>query len=141
MRRYEITLVIGFGVIGIYGQIYRYRKVSTAGERQQTRWAILGFALWMAYIIFSSIPYVYLTGLPPDAPTPWWGPASELGWWLSLNILPVCLTIAVTRYRLWNIDVVINRTLVYVALTAVVIILYILVVGGWGCCSNPAATC
>lgn len=126
------VLFIAFISTGIYAQIYRYRKTSTAAERQQIRWAIYGFVLSIAYIIVSSVPYYYLTGLPPDAPTPWWGPASELGWWLSLNILPVCFTIAITRYRLWDIDLVINRTLVYGALTASVIALYALIVGGMG---------
>jgi len=122
-------LFVVFSLVGIYAQIYRYRRVSSTAERQQTRWAIYGFALWIAYMFASTIPYVYLTSLPPDAPTPWWGPASELGWWLSLNILPICLTIAITRSSLWNIDVVINRTLVYGALTAATMVLYVLVVG------------
>jgi signal transduction histidine kinase len=123
------TSYIGFGFLGLYAQIYRYRVVSTPAERGQTRWVIYGFALWFAYMLLSTFPYFHLTGLPLDAPTPWWGPASELGWWLSLNILPVCLTIAITRYQLWNIDIVINRTLVYGALTLATMVLYIFTVG------------
>ena len=124
--------LIAFYLVGIYAQIYRYRRTSTADERRQTRWAVYGFGLWTGYVLLSSVPYIYLSSLPPAAPLPWWAPASELGWWLSLNILPVCLTLAVTRYRLWNIDVVINRTLVYAGLTATVLVLYALVVGGMG---------
>jgi signal transduction histidine kinase len=126
---FVVTSYIGFGLIGLYAQIYRYRKVSTPTERGQTRWVIYGFALWFAYMLLSTFPYFYLTGLSLDAPTPWWGPASELGWWLSLNILPVCLTIAITRHQLWNIDNVINRTLVYGALTLTTMVLYIFTVG------------
>lgn len=125
-------LFIAFSLIGVYAQIYRYRRVSNPAERQQTRWVVYGFALWIAYMFVSTIPYMYLTSLPPSAPTPWWGPASELGWWLSLNILPVCLTIAITRSRLWSIDLVINRTLVYGTLTVATIALYVLVVGTLG---------
>lgn len=126
------VLYVCFGLTGIYAQIYRYWRVSTTAEREQTRWAIYGFALWFAYLLFSTFPYFYLTSLPPDAPTPWWGPASELGWWLSLNILPICLTIAITRHQLWNIDIVINRTLVYGALTLATMALYIFAVGVLG---------
>lgn len=125
-------LFTALSVAGVHAQIYRYRKVSTPAERQQTRWVVFGFALWIAYIILSSIPYFHLTGLAPDAPTPWWGPASELGWWLSVSILPISLTVAVTRHRLWDVDLVINRTLVYGSLTAGVAALYVLVVGGLG---------
>jgi len=123
---------IVFSLIGIYSQIYRYRKISNATERVQTRWVVFGFTLWIAYIFISTLPYIYLNNLPPGAPVPWWGPASELGWWLSLNILPISLTIAITQSRLWNIDLVINRTLVYGTLTIATMAFYILVVGLFG---------
>ncbi len=121
-----------FVVFGIYAQIHRYRRVSTPEERQQTKWVVFGFALWFGYILFSTGPYFYTTALPPDATVPWWVPLSGLGWWLSLSIVPISLTIAITRYRLWNIDLLINRTLVYSALTASVVAVYVLVIGGLG---------
>ncbi|MDO9087185.1 MAG: sensor histidine kinase [Anaerolineaceae bacterium] len=123
---------IVFSCIGIYSQIYRYRKISTATERVQTRWVVFGFTLWIAYIFVSTLPYIYLINLPQGSPVPWWGPASELGWWLSLNILPVSLTVAITKSKLWDIDVVINRTLVYGTLTIATMAFYILVVGLFG---------
>ncbi len=128
-----ITLwLISLFAAGLYAQVYRYRHVSSPTERQQTKWVVYGFALWLGYILLASIPYFYLTGLPADAPTPWWAAVSGLSWFLGLNIVPVSLTIAVTRYHLWDIDLVINRTLVYGALTACVIGIYALVVGGIG---------
>ena len=118
--------------LGVYSQVHRYRRVSTIEERRQTKWVLYGFALWLAYILLSTYPYLYITSLPPGASQPWWSPVSELTWWLSLNILPVTLTIAITRARLWNIDVVINRTLVYAALTLATMVLYLFVVGALG---------
>ena len=115
--------------LGLYAQFYRYHKISTPDERQQTKWVLFGFALWTFYIVISSYPYFYLTSLPPGSPLPWWASISTLGWWLSTAILPVTMTIAVTRSRLWNIDVVINRTLVYGTLTAATMAMYVLVVG------------
>jgi signal transduction histidine kinase len=124
--------LIGLFAAGLYAQVYRFRHVSSAAERQQTKWVVYGFSLWLAYILLSSIPYFYLGSLPPGAPQPWWAALSGLGWFLALNIIPVSLTIAVTRYHLWDIDLVINRTLVYGALTVCVIGIYALVVGGVG---------
>jgi signal transduction histidine kinase len=124
--------LIGLFAAGLYAQVVRYRHVSGPAERQQTKWVVYGLALWMLGLLLSSIPYIYLGGLPPDAPEPWWAPASTLVWFLSLNILPVSLAIAVTRYHLWDIDLVINRTLVYGALTACVLGIYALVVGALG---------
>jgi signal transduction histidine kinase len=123
---------IGLIGLGIYTQIYRYRRVSTLDERQQTKWVLFGFALWFGYMLISTFPFLYITGLPPGAPLPWWSPLTELGWWLSLNIVPVTLAIAITRSRLWNIDLVINRALVYGALTFATMALYIFVVGALG---------
>jgi signal transduction histidine kinase len=127
-----VVCYISFYILGIYAQVYRYRRVSTPSERQQTKWVIYGFALWFIYIMISTGPFFYANSLPPGAPEPWWLPVSELGWFLSLAIVPVSLTIAITRGRLWDIDLVINRTLVYGALTACIIALYILVIGGLG---------
>ena len=124
--------LIGLFAAGLYAQVVRYRQVSGPSERQQTKWVVYGLALWMLGLLLSSIPYIYLGGLPPDAPDPWWAPASTLVWFLTLNIVPISLTIAVTRYHLWDIDLVINRTLVYGTLTACVLVIYALVVGALG---------
>jgi signal transduction histidine kinase len=124
--------LISLFAAGLYAQVVRYRHVSSPTERQQTKWVVYGFSLWLGYILLSSIPFFYLTSLPPGVPAPWWAGLSGLGWFLGLNIVPVSLTIAVTRYHLWDIDLVVNRTLVYGALTACVIGIYALVVGGIG---------
>jgi signal transduction histidine kinase len=117
---------------GLYAQIFRFRRVSSFEERQQTKWVLFGFALWLGYILVSTYPYYYLESMPPGSPRPWWASLSELGWWISLNIIPVTMVVAITRSRLWNIDLVINRTLVYGALTLSTMAVYIIVVGTLG---------
>lgn len=124
--------LLGLFVAGVVAQLIRYRRASSPVEQQQLKWVIFGFALWLSYIVISTGPYFYLSNLPADAPAPWWGSLSVLGWFLALNIVPVSLTIAVTRYRLWNIDILINRTLVYGVLTAAILGLYALIVGAMG---------
>jgi signal transduction histidine kinase len=117
---------------GLYAQVHRYRRVSSPEERQQTKWVVLGLVLWASYIMISTGPYLYLETLPAGAPRPWWALFTSLGWWMSLNILPISLTVAILRYRLWAVDIFINRAMVYFALTASVVAIYALVVGGLG---------
>jgi hypothetical protein len=109
---------------GIYGQGYRYRRVSTRGERLQTKWVLAGFVAWFLLLMVQSLPYAYLTSFPPGSPLPAWAGASSALWWFSLSIVPGCLTIAILRYRLYEIDIIINRALVYGGLTAILAGLY-----------------
>jgi hypothetical protein len=123
---------VAFVPSAIYAQLYRCRRVSTPAQRQQTKWVQYGLALWFMCIVASSPGWLFALSLPPGTVAPWWLHAGTLGWTLSAFCLPVSLTIAVLRYRLFDIDLLINRTLVYGALTACVVALYVLVVGGLG---------
>lgn len=132
-----LLLVAGIGwgslfLVVVYAPIYRYRRVSTAVERQQTKWVVFGFVMWTMAAFLFSVPYFLRQLIPPGTPIPWWVPVSELAWFVSMNILPVSLAIAVLHYRLWDIDFIINRTLVYGALTASTMGIYVLIVGYLG---------
>jgi hypothetical protein len=104
--------------------VYRYRRVSTPIERQQTKWVvfggmltIVGFMLWFTpqIVLYSSLSQ-------PGSPYDILGHPLLL---LSSIVLPVCIGIAVLRYRLWDIDLIINRALVYGSLTAILAAVYV----------------
>jgi hypothetical protein len=114
----------------LYAQVYRYRHVSSRTERQQTKWAVSGLLLWILLNVVEGVPFLMFLSLPPGTALPWWAPISSLIWWLSLNIVPLTLTVAVLRYRLFDIDVLIRRTLVYGTLTAMLGAIYFAVVLG-----------
>jgi len=117
--------LVGMIVLGaIYAQIYRYRHVSTPTERQQTKWVLFGFLLWLVLTGILGVPYSIEMSLPSGSPLPWWTLVSSAGWWVALTIVPLLLSIAVLRYRLYDIDIIINRTLVYGSLTATLVVLY-----------------
>jgi len=121
---YEWALV-GMVVIGaMYAQIYRYRHVSTPTERQQTKWVLFGVLLWLLMMRILFVPYSIALNLPPGSPLPWWALVNSTGWWLTMTIVPLSLSIAVLRYQLYEIDLLINRTLVYGALTAMLAAVY-----------------
>ena len=113
---------------GVYGQIYRYRHVAGPIERQKTKWVVFGVVLTFFLMGVSQIPYAMVSQIPVGDSHPWWVPLSGLTWWITISILPFSLAIAVMGYRLWEIDFVINRALVYGSLTAFVVGVYIVVV-------------
>ena len=106
-----------------YFQILRYQRASTPLERQQTKWVllgilclILGFPVWLLAFGGTEIP----AGLPRLL-------ASVGGCCLTLTLLtalPVTMAIAILRYRLWEIDLIIRRTLVYSVITALLALGY-----------------
>jgi hypothetical protein len=113
-------LVLG----AFYAQVHRYRYVSSSPERQQTKWVVFGILLWLVLMGMLGIPYSIQLNLPPGSPLPWWALAGSTGWWLTLTIVPLSLSIAVLRYRLYEINLLINRTLVYGTLTAALAAVY-----------------
>jgi hypothetical protein len=120
------SAILSMLVLGaFYAQIYRYRYVASTTERQQTKWVVFGILLWLVLMGMLGVPYGFVLTMPPGSPLPWWALASSTGWWLTLTLVPLALSIAVLRYRLYEIDLIINRTLVYGALTAMLVGVYV----------------
>jgi hypothetical protein len=117
--------LMGMIVLGaIYAQIHRYRYASTPTQRQQTKWVLFGFLLWLVLTGILGVPYSIEMSLPAGSPLPWWSLVSSAGWWVALTIVPLSLSIGVLRYRLYDIDIIINRTLVYGSLTLMLALVY-----------------
>lgn len=116
--------------VSVYAQIERYRKASNAVERQQTKWVIFSIVLWLVLIIGVRLSTVF--GPPLDAPISAIFYFQVIGFGLAVLALPLGLSIAILRYHLFDIDLIINRTLVYGLLTASVAGLYVLIVSALG---------
>jgi signal transduction histidine kinase len=115
--------------VAFYGLIYRYRRVSNLVERQQTKWVVFGMAIFLVLTAITMVPYLITQAAPRGTPQPLWALVLGPMWWLSLNCLPLSLAIAVMRYHLFDIDILIHRALVYGTLTAITVGLYVLIVG------------
>jgi signal transduction histidine kinase len=130
-----VFLLISFGT-GVYAQLYRYFRVASPVERQQLKWVIVGLAGFASTGVAVLLPLDALLISQAGSMDP--ARALVLSFIpdtlfrvISLFI-PVSIAISVLRYRLWDIDILINRSLVYGALTASVVGLYVLIVGGFG---------
>ena len=104
-------------------QIYRYRRVSTPVQRQQTKWVVFGITL--AFGSFLSAFLLLFTLLPLFFPM---GPLAytlgELPFTFLLLLFPLSIGFAILRARLWEIDRLISRTLVYGTLTGILALIY-----------------
>lgn len=111
--------------LGVYSQIFRFRHVSSSLQRQQTKWVVLGFGGFLAGTLLLLGPSLAL----PAIFTPYFLPASTGSdliyrsiYYLILvvvpiSMMPISFALSILRLRLWNVDPIINRTLVYGALT------------------------
>ncbi len=119
---------VGEAAILVVVQLYRYRRVSSPLQRQQTKWVVFGFAVPIT---------VYVIGIVPSLMFPVLAvPGSLYGLAFIavqdfLNLLtPLSFGFALLRSRLWDIDILINRTLVYGTLTVLLAGVYVgLVIG------------
>ncbi len=112
--------------VGAGSQIYRYRRLSTPVERQQTKWVIFGLAGLTATLIVFAVVTGWTENTPYAAVTMLLANHVQI---LALGFLPVSLAFSILRYRLWEIDLLLNRALVYGGLTTGVLGLYVLLVG------------
>jgi signal transduction histidine kinase len=117
-----VELLAGGLAIGALLTTYRYSATGSQG-RAQIRWVLFGLGLAFALgLLLGALPE-WLTGRPL----------------LDRNLLalvglpmPLSVAVAVLRYRLFDIDLLINRTLVYGGLTLAIAGTYVAVVSGVG---------
>jgi len=122
----SFALFLGLEASQVGVQVYRYRRVSTPLERQQTKWVIFGITVGLGgtlvetVVVYLLLTFVFSLHL------------GALAWMLFFTIqafltllFPLSLGMAMLRSRLWDIDILINRTLVYGTLTASLALVYL----------------
>jgi signal transduction histidine kinase len=141
-----VTLIVAFGVltplVGVLSQAYRYRRSPTPVERQQAR--LLFWALSPALLVGLFALTVALRNVGSNA---YEGralvvlPVSVFRVFQPVfSIIPIALFLGILRYRLWDVDKVISRTLVYSVLAGFVSAVYVGVVVGVGSLFGQAQT-
>jgi hypothetical protein len=112
---------LGIVVSLVWSQTYSYRRFSSPVQRRQTKWVVFGTTLAIAGTFPFQVP-VDLSLVDGDTPIRLL--LLRTGFSLSFLLVPLSISVAVLRSHLFDIDVLINRTLVYGSLTAMLIGLY-----------------
>ncbi len=102
--------------------IYRYVRVFSPSQRQQAKWLLFGFGgLFVLFIVYDLIADLVPGMGAPDSLYQLAGTITSV----MFLLIPLSLVIAIQSYRLWDIDILIRRTLVYTILTAILALIYV----------------
>jgi hypothetical protein len=116
----DVFLYCILGLVAVVSLFLRYRRVSGV-ERQQIKWVA-----YAASVVILGAIYLNFFNAVVDSLT-----GGSWAWWVGRGLLvagfvgiPIAMGIAILKYRLYEIDTLINRTLVYGALTALLAVGY-----------------
>jgi hypothetical protein len=112
----------------LFAQVYRYLRVSTPVQRQQTKWIVMGITALIIYFVV----LIVANALNPELTqaTSLGSLFAETSYFLAVIIVPLAIALSILRYRLYDIDILINKALVYGLLTGILAALYVgLIIG------------
>jgi hypothetical protein len=113
-------------VLLVAAPLLRYRRVASSIQRQQLKWVLLAL---IAQPIFwpigaFGIPALFPAALQTLAGALVYNLLRQIIQDFAFLLVPITIGLAILRYRLWDIDVIIRRTLIYSALSAVLALTY-----------------
>ena len=121
---YALVRIAFYGSLAL-ALLYRYRRMSTPVQRQQIKWVVFASTIFIGWVMVVE----FIVFLVPS-----YFPAFGLIWQLYQHVklitpllsvlFPLSIGIALLRYRLYDIDIIINRTLVYGTLSAILALVY-----------------
>jgi hypothetical protein len=106
---------------GLLAQLYRYRYVSNSVQRQQTKWVVYCITAALTGFLAIVVPVSFNPALEANVFSLL---AVSTAIYLFMLLIPISIGVAILRSRLWNIDIIIRRTLVYGWLTGLLVLIY-----------------
>src|SRR5262245_21678726 len=127
-----LALTAAAGLAAIMSLVFRYRRARTV-EREQLKWLVYAGGLIVAAVL-AGIAVERILG--PTAAAVNFQVATGSG---AVALVPVAIGVAIFRYHLYDIDLVINKTLVYGSLAVFITAVYVAIVVGIGSLAQRGA--
>ena len=116
------TLILAL-IVGVWAQVVRYRRYYSQIQKQQAKWVIFGFAT----LIFCIISWALFFEFFPPEPGTIRLLLYTVFFFISVFLIlffPLSIVLSIMRYRLWEIDIIIRKTLVYTILSTALAAVY-----------------
>ncbi|HMN58798.1 MAG TPA: hypothetical protein PJ988_00455 [Anaerolinea sp.] len=129
-KSFFVTLLqwtaIMFAAGGIASQVYRYRRTSNPSQRQQTKWVVFALGVLVVSLFINqatiSLDPTITIGTVKRFLFDLYG--NYVFGVIMATLIPLSMGISILRYRLWDIDLIIRRTLLYTLLSGSLGVVY-----------------
>jgi hypothetical protein len=118
---YPLVWLAALVLLG-FAQGYRSRTTSSPLQRQQTKWLFFGGIVAVIILVSGTVPLLIFPALRQSGS--FYQLISGNAYLVTLFIFPLCLGLAILRYRFLDIDIIIHRTLIYSILTVLLAVIY-----------------
>jgi two-component system, NarL family, sensor kinase len=120
--QYAVLVIPLATIAAVVSLVIRFRRADSV-ERLQIKW--LAAAAGLSGLLYAVVLLLAAVLVPRGHPEPGWLTNLQGFWFASLALIPVSVAVAVMRYRLFEIDVIIRLTLIYAALVAGLAVIYL----------------
>jgi class 3 adenylate cyclase len=101
-----VAVLLGNSALVVAGHVYRYWRVSGPVERQQTKWVLVAFSALL--LVVAALVCALVAGMPDELIA-----MDILLSSIPVLFMPIAVALAVLHRGLWNVDLVLNRTVLY----------------------------
>ena len=130
IRDIQVILQLTYVLVGVISQFFRYRNYSEIVEKQQTQWIIFGFGLVLSGAFIINFSYFILRQFFSEAHAFLiydFGFITFFGA-TAASAFPIIVCISIFRYRLWDLQPFLSRTIVNLVVSAILFIVAMLTV-------------
>ena len=118
------SVTVPFLLAAVACQVYRYRFVSDSIDRQRMKWALLALGVQVAVFVGNIVALSLASGSDSQIVPLLTKLVSLHLYVVTFLAIPVAIGFSILRYRLWDVDLILHRSLTYGSLTGLLVLLF-----------------